>query len=197
MCDAVAYAHSRGVVHGGLRPEAIIVGRFGEVFVEHWGTAKILDALDPHTSPIQAPASGGQPPLSRFSAPEQASEAFEEIDPRTDVHALGGILYLLLTLRDANCGESGAELLEQALLPRVPPAQRLSGQEPLPHWPGGRMPACLAAAAMKALSLAREDRHATVCELQKDIAAWQEGAAAMGATGHAAECGGLTGMALR
>ena len=176
MCDAVAFAHSRGVVHGGLRPEAIIVGRFGEVFVDHWGAAKILAPLNAQAPQIHAPASTVQPPLSRYTAPEQAGDASEAIDPKTDVHALGGILYLLLTLRDANCGESSPELLEQARRPRVPPAERLAGQKPPAHWPGGRMPESLVAAAMKALSLSRDDRYATVSELQNDITAWQEGA---------------------
>ncbi len=191
VCDAVAFAHSRGVVHGGLRPEAIIVGRFGEVFVEHWGAAKILPPPSAHAPPIHAPASGARPPLSRYSAPEQVDEDFEDIDPRTDVHALGGILYLLLTLQDAKCGESGAEILAESLRPPVSATQRLAGREPLPHWPGGRLPGSLAAAAMKALSLSPDDRHATVGELQKDITAWQEGATAHGDEGCNTEGGGV------
>ena len=176
VCDAVAFAHSRGVVHGALRPEAVIVGRFGQVFVDHWGLAKIIVPLQAGTPPIQAPESSAHPPLSRYSAPEQAEGAIEDIDQRTDVHALGAILFRLLTLQDSNCGETDAVLLDQALSPRVPPAQRLAGQAPLPHWPGGRMPEFLAAVAMKALSLARDERYATVREVQKDLAAWQDGA---------------------
>ncbi len=186
MCDAVACAHSRGVVHCTLRPEIITVGRFGEVFVNNWGLAKLLVLGDESAPRVEAPDAGAEPSLSRYSAPEQAEGALDDIDTRTDIHALGGILFRILTLRDPISGETESELLDQALSQRETPAAILAGQPPCPHWPGGKLPEPLAAAAMKALSLARDDRHATVRKLQEDIAAWQEGAAAGGA-----ESGGL------
>ena len=182
VCDAVACAHSRGVVHCTLRPEIITVGRFGEVFVNNWGLAKLF-SLENETAPrVEAPEASAEPALSPYCAPEQAEGALEDIDTRTDIHALGGILFRILTLRDPISGETESELLEQALSPREAPAT----QPPCPHWPGGKLPELLAAAAMKALSLTRDDRHATVRKLQQDIAAWQEGAAA-----DSSESGGL------
>ena len=173
MCDAVACAHSRGVVHCTLRPEIITVGRFGEVFVNNWGLAKILPPDDESAPRVEAPEASAEPALSRYSAPEQAEGALDDIDTRTDIHALGGILYRILTLRDPLTAETESELLDQALSPREAPAS----QPPCPHWPGGKLPESLAAIAMKALSLSRDDRHATVRKLQYEIAAWQEGAA--------------------
>ncbi len=182
ICDAVACAHARGVVHCTLRPEIITVGRFGEVFVNNWGLAKLF-SLDDETAPrVEAPEASAEPALSRYSAPEQAEGALDDIDTRTDIHALGGILFRILTLRDPITGETESELLEQALSPREAPAS----QPPCPHWPGGKLPEPLAAIAMRALSLSRDDRHATVRKLQQDIAAWQEGAAA-----GSSESGGL------
>ena len=174
ICDAVACAHSRGVVHCTLRPEIITVGRFGEVFVNSWGLAKLFPLDDENAPRVEAPDASAEPALSRYCAPEQAEGALEDIDTRTDIHALGGILFRILTLRDPITGETESELLEQALSPREAPAS----QPPCPHWPGGKLPEPLAAIAMKALSLSRDDRHATVRKLQHDIAAWQEGAAA-------------------
>ena len=188
MCDAVACAHSRGVVHCTLRPEIITVGRFGEVFVNNWGLAKLLPPDDESTPHVEAPEASAEPALSRYSAPEQAEGTLDDIDTRTDIHALGGILYRILTLRDPLSGETESELLEQALSPRTAPA----GQPPCPHWPGGKLPEPLAAAAMKALSLARDDRHATVRKLQQDIAAWQDAAAAGTESGGLWK--GLTGL---
>ena len=178
VCDAVAYAHYCGVVHCTLRPEVITVGRFGEVFVNNWSLAKLLP-LDGEDAPrVTAPEASAEPALSRYCAPEQAEGALEDIGPRTDIHALGGILFRLLTLRDPITAETESELLDQALSPRETPAAALAGQPPCPHWPGEKLPEALAAAAMKALSLARDDRHATVRKLQEDISAWQEAAAA-------------------
>ena len=174
ICDAVACAHSRGVVHCTLRPEIITVGRFGEVFVNNWGLAKLFPLEDESAPRVEAPEASAEPTLSRYCAPEQAEGALEDIDPRTDIHALGGILFRILTLRDPISGETESELLEQALSPREAPAS----QPPCPHWPGGKLPEPLVAIAMKALSLSRHDRHANVRKLQQEIAAWQEGAAA-------------------
>jgi hypothetical protein len=174
-CEAVAFAHSRGVVHCALTPGAITVGRFGEVLVGGWGMAKVLSVGD-QGALVSAPESPLQPALTRYTAPEQAEGSTGAIDPRTDIHALGAILYRLITLRDAVTGETEEELLDQALSPRPAPAAVLAKQPPCPHWPAGKFPEGLASIAMKALSVDREERHASVEDLQKEIAAWREGA---------------------
>lgn len=179
ICDAVAYAHSRGVVHCTLRPENITVGRYGEVFVNNWGLAKLLVFDGESVSRVQAPEASAEPVLSRYSAPEQA-EAALDLDTRADIHALGGLLFRILTLRDPISAETESELLEQALSPRDPPSIALANQPPCPHWPGDKLPDILATAAMKALSLARDDRHTTVRALQQEVATWQEGVAGSG-----------------
>jgi eukaryotic-like serine/threonine-protein kinase len=176
-CEAVAFAHALGVVHCALDPGAITVGRFGEVLVGAWGLARILPVGEEAVLLVSAPESPAQPGLTRYTAPEQAEGSTDSIDARTDIHALGAILYRLITLRDAVTGETEDELLDQALSPRPAPAAALAKQPPCPHWPAGKLPEALASIAMKALSVDREERYASVEDLQKVIVLWQEGAA--------------------
>ncbi|HYU80258.1 MAG TPA: serine/threonine-protein kinase [Vicinamibacterales bacterium] len=82
ICDAIAFAHARGVVHGDIKPENIMVGSFGEVLVMDWGVAALLD---PEKSAERVIA--GTP---GFMPPEQAEGA--RIDARADVYSLGALL---------------------------------------------------------------------------------------------------------
>ena len=85
VCDAVAFAHNRGVIHCDLKPQNIMVGEFGEVFVVDWGVARALDGA-------AAPVAG----TPRYMAPEQANGGTQPLDRRTDIFALGRILQDLM-----------------------------------------------------------------------------------------------------
>ena len=183
VCDAVGFAHTRGVVHNALRPEIVEVGRFGEVFVTQWSLALVQAEAFGDTHYVRAPESTAPAPLSPYTAPEQAAGLLHDIDSRTDVFALGGLLYRMLMLRDPLRGETEDALLEAALNAAVAPPATLVKTSPHPHWPRGRFPEFPAAVAMKAMSYAREDRHQSVPELQREITAWQEALASGGDVG--------------
>ncbi|RPI84918.1 MAG: hypothetical protein EHM42_07130, partial [Planctomycetaceae bacterium] len=125
ICETLAYAHSKGIIHRDLKPENIMVGRFGETYVMDWGLAKCLraatraDAAEPEaaaagaTSNSQASATsvvseaefdtdtlaGSVLGTAAFMPPEQATGRIREVDERSDIYAVGGMLYQLLTRR--------------------------------------------------------------------------------------------------
>jgi tetratricopeptide (TPR) repeat protein/tRNA A-37 threonylcarbamoyl transferase component Bud32 len=133
VCQAIAYAHARGVVHRDLKPANVMVGEFGEVQVMDWGFAKILtadgtakdvsatDESDFRPVPIRAgdtpngvTHSGtlmGTPP---YMPPEQAWGNSALIDRRADVFALGAILCEILTGKPAYVGASAEEVCAKA-----------------------------------------------------------------------------------
>jgi serine/threonine-protein kinase len=111
VCLAVDYAHARGVVHRDLKPENIIVGDFGEVYVLDWGIAHVLEGSDIRHDPslLVRMSSAGSP---GYMAPEQAIG--ERIEPRTDVFALGVMLYEILAGAQPFSDRNLASVLERA-----------------------------------------------------------------------------------
>lgn len=101
VCRALAYAHARGVLHGDIKPDNILLGDFGEVYLADWGLAKVhrdstvRRALKESSPPPGfATPSGGTP---GYLAPEIALGRWESVDQRSDLFALGVILYEILT----------------------------------------------------------------------------------------------------
>ncbi|PRP96777.1 Serine/threonine-protein kinase PrkC [Enhygromyxa salina] len=142
VLDAVAFAHSRGIAHCDIKPENIMVGDFGQVYLMDWGIAKGLperDGDDPTTRAARVrdtllPTPGtthvvmGTP---SYMSPEQARGERGEVDHRSDIFALGALLFEILTGHPPYQGDDAVEVLNQAkacqavLLPHLAIAREL------------------------------------------------------------------------
>jgi len=161
-CEAVAFAHSKGVVHRDLTPEGITIGEFGEVLVMDWGSAKVPGAA----APTNEPTSGGTP---HYMAPEQARGEFAALDARTDVYALGAVLYHILTLRPPLSEDDRAAALKLVAEGRT---DRLDIGQRYPHLPRERVPDPLVAVVAKAMAVDPAGRYQRVEDLLADLATY-------------------------
>jgi tetratricopeptide (TPR) repeat protein len=142
VCQTVAYAHARGVIHRDLKPGNVMVGNFGEVQVMDWGLAKVLAQpdepgrrrerpeeatvirtarSDPPQTTGPARAGSGSHTLAgsvlgtpAYMAPEQARGEIDQLDERCDVFSLGAILCKILTGQPAYTGSDVTELCARA-----------------------------------------------------------------------------------
>jgi WD40 repeat protein len=169
--DAVAYAHSRRIIHRDLTPSNILLGSFGETIVIDWGIAKDLDENDAGAS-TGGWTSSASPALTgagmvvgtpAYFAPEQAEGG--PVDERTDVYALGAVLYELLSGRPPYHRNLAALVIDKLRAREAP--------EPIP--PHRELPRDLVSIARRAMQHHPAARYASAAALVEDLRRYQNG----------------------
>jgi serine/threonine protein kinase len=188
VCDAMAFAHAKGILHRDLKPENIMVGEYGEVLVMDWGLAKILGERDAAGVAKAAATDTGDYGMTlegevmgtpQYMSPEQAEGMVAELDIRSDIYSLGGILYAILTLRPPVGGSTLAEVLgnvKSGVLSPMGTATRMAkgiGGRPEPMTV--EVPPALQAVTLKAMATDRTKRYASVELFAEDIESYQNG----------------------
>ncbi|RMF43148.1 MAG: serine/threonine protein kinase [Planctomycetota bacterium] len=184
VCEAIAYAHDRGVLHRDLKPQNVALDRFGQVLVLDWGLAKLDsdgelyarlalsgEALDWVSDKRTFHGKYLGTPL--YMAPEQAEGDLDAIDVRTDVFGLGAILYSILTGRAPHHQTVGDLRHRQdlhAVLRSI-----VEVRPPSPRSINPDVPRDLEAICMRALAPNKAARHRTAAELAAEVENWIAG----------------------
>jgi serine/threonine-protein kinase len=161
VCEAIAYAHDRGVVHRDLKPDNVMVGSFGQVYVMDWGLARLTKSVPASGARALMESKGpvGTPP---FMAPEQARGNPHEMDERTDVFGLGAVLYQIVSGRlPYGPPRPARETLELALAGKVVPIDTALGSLPVAKR--------IRQVVMRAVAASPADRYPTVAALAEDV----------------------------
>ncbi len=178
VCQAMDYAHSRGIIHRDIKPDNIMLGEYGETLVVDWGLAKRIhtpssERSDVSTSPpIRLTLSGDSVGMEtqygsamgtpQFMSPEQASGQLDEIGPASDVYSLGATLYSILTGQPPFAPESLQNLLAKVMLGNFPPPRQIN--------PGIARP--LEAICLHAMALDPGQRYSSAGALAEDVERW-------------------------
>jgi serine/threonine-protein kinase len=167
VCDAVGYAHHRGVIHRDLKPDNIMVAGFGQVYVMDWGLARLTKTrpASEGISQMDAPGPVGTP---GYMPPEQARGNPDEMDERSDVFGLGAVLFEIVCGKlPFGPGRDPAALIAQAQAGDVIPIDEAAASVGV----SSRLRAIVA----RATAPDKRDRYQSVVELQRDVVAFLRG----------------------
>jgi eukaryotic-like serine/threonine-protein kinase len=174
VCNAIDYAHTRGVLHRDIKPANIIVGKHGETLIVDWGLAKVLGKSEPDfasdervLTPSSASGSAETLPGSAlgtpaYMSPEQSVGDLDQLGPRSDVYSLGATLYCVLTGKPPFDGDDMASLLRSVQ----------KGAFPAPRKLDPSIDQALEAVCLKAMATNPADRYATPRALADDVDRW-------------------------
>jgi eukaryotic-like serine/threonine-protein kinase len=174
VCNAIDYAHSRGILHRDIKPGNIIVGKHGETLVVDWGLAKPLGRAEPgreiaERTLLPGSASGSAETLPgttlgtpAYMSPEQAAGDLEHLGPRSDVYSLGATLYCILTGRPPFETEEIGNVLHKVKRGDFSPPRQLDPS----------LDKSLEAVCLKAMATKPEDRYASCRALAEDVERW-------------------------
>ena len=166
ICDAVAFAHSKEVLHLDLKPSNVIVAAFGQIYLVDWGIAQRKAELP--KGPGGARTVEGTP---AYMAPEQAKAEHWKLDERTDIFALGGLLYRILCGRAPHSAPTSEQTLTLAANAEVMPADVVAAEK------GRTLPRRLVSICMKAMASDPENRYQSVQDFQQDLEQFARGVA--------------------
>jgi WD40 repeat protein/serine/threonine protein kinase len=181
VCNAMAYAHNRGVLHRDLKPSNIMLGEFGETLVVDWGLAKAVGRpqqtggpegqdllLERTTDPVLSPTdselthTGQALGTPAYMSPEQAAGRLDQLGPASDVYSLGATLYTLLTGQAPFAKSDVGEVLQKVQKGDFAPPRQVNRQ----------LPAALEAICLKAMAREPQARYASAKALADDLEHW-------------------------
>jgi serine/threonine protein kinase len=175
VCNALDYAHSKGVLHRDIKPSNIMLGKYGETLVVDWGLAKVVGsdedvALTTRMAPgvvgdagVTSTRMGAAIGTPAYMSPEQAAGRNDELGPATDVYSLGATLYQMLTGHLPHAIEEDVGvMIAAAEHGAITPPRKLA------PW----LPRSLESICMKALSAKPSDRYISARALSDDLQRW-------------------------
>jgi serine/threonine-protein kinase len=167
VCDALAYAHHRGVIHRDIKPENIMVADFGQIYLMDWGLARLTKKrpASGDRAQMEAPGPVGTP---QYMSPEQARGVPHEMDERCDVFGMGALLYELIAGRPPyNDDHDFNAIIERAKTGNWVPLEMTT------KWIG--VSQRLLRIVEKALAPLPKDRYQSIQELQTAVKAFLRG----------------------
>ncbi|NRA37070.1 MAG: protein kinase [Planctomycetes bacterium] len=156
VCEAIAYAHSKDIIHQDIKPANIMIGKFGEVVVVDWGTAAKVSELGSGRGKLV-----GTP---IYMAPEQARR--EQSTQKSDIYCLGACFFHMLTLHFPTWNDDIDTFWE---MKQAGVINKITKKE------SRTIPRQLLSIAEKAMAVDPQDRYASVSDLIDDLKSYQEG----------------------